>query len=187
MWHLKNYENKTHYLQYICKFWHYCLTFIFLVTSTEKKSWCPKLGKLLSSVDSDCRPIFLDVSLVWSSTISLFLYLKLCSFKKLGFIKSSLAPGMNWQFGVQDASRNAKLLQKQFESITSLHSADKYERLSSHQAELQEGVDEQKLVLFLTFHAVLLKLWSVRQLWTLKLQRNLQQMTTFRFRTIKNT
>lgn len=94
---------------------------------------------------------------------------------------------MNRQFRVQDACGNAKLLQEQFESVTSIHSADKYERLPSNQSELQEGVDEQKLVLLLTLHAVLLELGRVRKLGTLQLQRDLQHVTTIRLRSFKNT
>lgn len=81
---------------------------------------------------------------------------------------------MNRQFRVQDTSRDAELLQKQLEPVTAVHVADEYERLPSNQAELQERVDEQELILLLTFDAVLLELRAVGQLGTLELQRHLQ-------------
>lgn len=82
---------------------------------------------------------------------------------------------MNGQLRVQDTSRDAELLQKQLEPVTAVYISDEHERLPLNQAELQEGVDEQELVLLLAPDAVLLELRAVGQLRSLELQHHLRQ------------
>lgn len=73
-------------------------------------------------------------------------------------------PGVHREFGVEDAGRNAELLQEQLESVTTIHLVDENERLASHQAQFEKCVDEEELVLLLTFHTVLLQLGAVWEL-----------------------
>lgn len=84
------------------------------------------------------------------------------------------SPGLDGQLRVQHTGRNPKLLQKQFESVASVHRAHKQQRLALNQLQPQQRVDEQELVLLLTLDAVLLQLAAVRQLRALKLQDHLR-------------
>lgn len=73
-------------------------------------------------------------------------------------------PRVHRKFGVEDAGGNAELLQEKLEPVTAIQPADEYERLASHQAQFQECVDEEELVLLLTLNAVLLQLEAVWKL-----------------------
>lgn len=86
---------------------------------------------------------------------------------------SAPTPGLDGKLRVQHAGRDAELLQEELEAVAALDGADEDQRLSSHQAKLQQGVDQQELVLFFTLDAVLLQLCAVWQLRALKLQRHL--------------
>lgn len=80
-----------------------------------------------------------------------------------------VSPGLDGQLGVKNAGRNPKLFQKQFEPVASVHCSHKHQCLALNQPQPQQRVDEQELVLLLTFDAVLLQLAAVWQLRALKL------------------
>lgn len=86
-----------------------------------------------------------------------------------------LLPGLNWKLRVEDAGRDAKLLQEQFEPVAPVNSSHKQQRLSLNQLQLQKSVDEQELVFLLTFDGVLLQLAAVWELRALKLQDHLRR------------
>lgn len=86
-----------------------------------------------------------------------------------------VSPGLDRQLGVKNAGRNTKLLQKQFEPVAPLHCSHKHQRLALNQPQPQQRVDEQELVLLLTFDAVLLQLAAVWQLRALKLEDDLRE------------
>lgn len=83
------------------------------------------------------------------------------------FLVSTLladSPRAHREFRVEDAGRNAELLQEKLEPVTAIQTADEYERLASHQAKFEKCIDEEELVLLLTFHTVLLQLGLVWKL-----------------------
>lgn len=80
-----------------------------------------------------------------------------------------VSPGMDRQLRVKNTGRNTKLFHKQFEPVAPVHCSHKHQRLALNQPQPQQRVDEQELVLLLTFDAVLLQLAAVWQLRALKL------------------
>lgn len=85
-----------------------------------------------------------------------------------------VSPGLDGQLRVEHTGGNPKLLQEQFESVTSVHGSHEHQRLALDQPQPQQRVDEQELVLLLTFEAVLLQLAAVGELRALKLQDHLR-------------
>lgn len=83
------------------------------------------------------------------------------------------SPGLDGQLRVEDAGGDPELLQEQFEAVAAVQGSHEHQRLPLNQAQLQQRVDEQELVLLLTLEAVLLQLAAVGQLGALKLQDHL--------------
>lgn len=89
-------------------------------------------------------------------------------------------PGLDGQLGVEHAGGNTELFQEQLESVASVHRSHKHQRLALNQPQPQQRVDEQELVLLLTFDAVLLQLTAAGELRALKLQDDLRENRTRR-------
>lgn len=83
-------------------------------------------------------------------------------------------PGVHRELRVEHAGRDAELLQEEFEAVAAVNGPDEDEGLAPDQGQLEQGVDEQELILLLTADVVLCELGAAWQLGALQLQSHLE-------------